>query len=560
MSKIPSINKNMSVAAKAPEAFYKIDKWSPEILMPPQDILCTSYTAVTKNSSTIRFVVRSSGPRALLKSSIVCEIPVNFVLRDLQAGGTGMNTTYGQVGAVEVAGYICGRWGGFERACSSIQLSLNNGVQISLRPDQFTRICEEWFYTEADDRSCVEGPRDEAPYGRKMGRGVTAHRDLPNAWQMARDKGTARRQEIALRSTRGGGTTGTFNHTFHFEVPIGPFLKYARTPEDCGARTKESWLPYISQFSLTLNMKPQGEAVCNMLQAQQGLAAGEVDGKTVANADGLAVSGILGAVARDRQVPGPHSTYSVGADCKVHCQWCSPGDDVVLGPSYSFPAPRFLQYQEEATISDDEKDQSTEFRFDAIKVEALPTFIVFDCGPKFSDDLVAGDFPRCKFNSCGYQDTLNPIAQSASRYDENGQALTATINERSSIMSSYSVYELYRMTKKNMQGRMKLDFEEWCLGDKQIVVLRPCDLLQVENVYAPQTVSFRIKYGKNRQHKGNPGVKANIQQCRMTFVYTDVITLAPGAASLSSFLVNKSQLKRSGMEQSESKLEDLRLE
>jgi hypothetical protein len=117
------------------------------------------------------------------------------------------------------------------------------------------------------------------------------------------------------------------------------------------------------------------------------------------------------------------------------------------------------------------------------------------------------------------------------------------------------------MTKKNMQGRLQLDFEEWCLGDKQIVVLRPCDLLQIENVYAPQTVSFQIKYAKNRRHKGDRGAIIDaLQVCRMTFVYTDVITVAPGAASLSSFLVNKSQLKRSGMEQSESKLEDLRLE
>ena len=71
----------MSVLAKHPEYYYEVDKWSPEILLPPQDVLNSSYSAVTKNSSTIRFVVRSSGPRALLRSSVIVEIPFQFILR-----------------------------------------------------------------------------------------------------------------------------------------------------------------------------------------------------------------------------------------------------------------------------------------------------------------------------------------------------------------------------------------------------------------------------------------------------------------------------------------------
>ena len=45
----------------------------------------------------------------------------------------------------------------------------------------------------------------------------------------------------------------------------------------------------------------------------------------------------------------------------------------------------------------------------------------------------------------------------------------------------------------------------------------------------------------------------------MSFYYLDFITLAPNAASLSSFLVNEAQLKKGGMEEDDAKLDDLAL-
>jgi hypothetical protein len=159
--------------------------------------------------------------------------------------------------------------------------------------------------------------------------------------------------------------------------------------------------------------------------------------------------------------------------------------------------------------------------------------------------------------------THNPLGETTKRgigvggsdFEPSQQALLVTINERSSILSSFSLYELYRLTKKNMQGRLQYSYDEWKRGDQQLCIVRPSDLLQLANVYKPQTVSFAVKYGLNEKHD-----EREVQECKMSFFYVDFLTLASGAASLSSFLVNESQLKRGGIEEDDQKLDDLALQ
>jgi len=281
------------------------------------------------------------------------------------------------------------------------------------------------------------------------------------------------------------------------------------------------------------------------------------------------------------------------------CRWVNPDSSVLLAPSYSFPVQRIVSYNEDCDLFNAIATQDNFVRkvtWSNIKIESTPQCWVISCRPRNGESrmragtidaglagsackrILDGGYgasaagvvgiaehsadtarryfrthPVSAFSSCCYQDTLNPLGAT----DDLTQAvITFQINERSNLMASFNLRDLYKITKKNMQGRLRFSYEEW-KRDCCFAVIKPEDVpCKPSNVYSSTTMTVTAQFKLNKKHNG-----AVMQTASLQFLYLDSLNLAPGASSLSSFLVNESQLggARQMSNDAESKLEDMAL-
>lgn len=553
----------MSVETRQPKQYYDIDKHSPTIDLSPNAMLTQSYQSTSKTSSTVRFRVNSAGPRSLLKSSILFRFPTTFSLKHAAHAQNIVDTRSSTASADRVVNSVAQRFMGLIKATSSIVLELNSGVSLAIRPEQFAHVLERWCCDEELDEELPGGPRDSAFDGERWGRvkGII-NVNASESWQSKMDEGYAARHRQFV-----GANQAAFTTVFETRLPLGVFTYFTRTPDKLGGRRADAYLPYINSFSVTWNFKPMREAIQSLLQCSP--LINHDDSAPVVGlgylADAEARGQIVGA--------NPADSYTFG-DCEVICNWVSPSPDIMLAPSYSFFVDRWLVYTEDVKFPAAGFAGMKEVVFRNIKMEANPLAFVLCCRPKVLiqngtfDDYNGGDAGQRAYkngpggirSSCAYQDTFSPLACDVGKErDPTSQILTLTINEKANLMSSYSLYDLYRITKTNMEGRLALTFDQWRRGDCQIVVLCPEDIPTTpSSVYNPQTFTLRVKYqlsSKLLEHA------EYVHQVELMMLYGDYLSVAPGSASLSSVLFNENQLRGgTQLSQDTSKLEDMKLE
>ena len=138
------------------------------------------------------------------------------------------------------------------------------------------------------------------------------------------------------------------------------------------------------------------------------------------------------------------------------------------------------------------------------------------------------------------------IAALTGRYrwtEYNGRIknFSVTVNEKISVLSDKSDFELYQMYRMYAPDS-KMSFTVW-REFRQLILLRS-DVLAVEkgqHVFNPTNITFNLEVGKALQHIG----KACVQEVRVNFFYfSDALTLSQQAAAVTSMLLSPSDVQQ----------------
>ncbi len=486
------------------------------------------------------------------------------------------------------------RFDSFWKGCSSVVLEINGSTSVSLRPDEVIDMTSMILIPpqERDPQSCTwpGGPPDAGCNGqhiarafRMAGLGANAHfeefgidKNFAARCNIFQDRQKVMTDANTIAANEPTVPTGYTQYTLVTRLlPLGP-LSYYRNGMGSNRR---GMIPYISSLNLLINMKPNPFMhmfQCSAVQGSRSAGGYTISGPTLkaeampaatARVDGVANDAAIplmaddaeslktqhwGAPAQDAdssrtQVPGfngtgdglvqAFSTVKFAEAPFLICRWVAPSAKYKFAPTYSFENTRYVVYTKR-----DKLEAAKEIRFDQIKAEALPKLWMICCRPvAYTPSHVPSyvSYRGGRFD-CSYAETYDCLEEVDEGY---GTSLQITCNERSGLMLSYTLRELYAILKK-LCPNYQFSYEEW-KTDKQLIVLSPAMVPTPakSSTYVPTTFSIKGRWQRSKRHAVNDGANGAVtkqeHEVRLVWVYSDSITISSSAASTQSFLVSE---------------------
>jgi len=490
------------------------------------------------------------------------------------------------------------RKNGIWKALTSMVLTINGSHSISMRPQESIHLWERFCSSNVDMYTDPEGGGvTRTKNGRRSNRVERGANLATNPQLFEIDEGCMRRRQFWKDNvTFPVGVVHTPRILYSTRIPLSIFTYCEDLPKVFGGRSLDSMLPYITSLDLSLNFEPTANAVRNMLECEHVQAS---DSALFALGEGR-----VHAANVPTSIAGwADSSFKFTSAPTLECRFINPGPSILLRPSYSFSVPRIVTYRQEHEFTGN--GTTKRVFFSNIKTETNPVMFIISSRPKQTGrnpkpgvnvgnveaawidltgdqhgnpGLIARGYnvaapgelyplaangvspardplgyvlrsvnPGGTRATCGYAGQLNPVAV---KNGDTADIMRITINEKSNIASSYTGFQLYKMTKDALEGRLKESYDDW--RRNAYVCLRPQDICgKGAGVYMPQTMSFDVAFDKSEEID-----PAYTQEMFLQLIYMDVVTIAPGSATSNAFLVNESSLGKSKMEQ-EKKIEDL---
>lgn len=487
---------------------------------------------------------------------------------------------------------FCERTSGFWKSVQSCVLEIN-GQSISARPEEYIHLLDELMLDEQEQRTWEQGPKDQGSDGRFVGRcKVQSQQVTTTATQVVQvsdpkfelDKGMARRTEIFAE--RYVPDARILSHTGKYvavvRIPFGGIFSYYR--KGLGS-SRKSFIPYCQNFSLLINFKPGSLQFANMFQISA--AAGRPNSNASAYRMGAvkaavgANPAIAGTEAQLNQIVSPSDskiTIDATAAPRLQVRWVNPAESVSLAPSYTLSLPKYVSYKRELTKAAMHSAAGAPCFWSSIRLETLPKVMLISCVPKeipgldktyFIDDPSAAAATDCPLfalgtmrGCCSYQDTFDCLPKSANDWDS--AQLKITINEKSSLCSTYSARTLYDLLLENFP-RYPHSYETW-RREKMIIALAPHQIpsLKMMGAYSPTSLTVDMRFKASVRH--NPPVDGSLlgvqsllstkftgltnkwktvpHVASLVMVYEDSLSLASNSAAVSSTLFSEAAMKR----------------
>ena len=470
------------------------------------------------------------------------------------------------------------RFSGFWRACSSVVLEINGSTSVQMRPDEILDLTDMLLIPDqerkAESCSWPSGPPDSLSGGQAVAKAF--HIDAIGSpgrkarfEEMEIDRGFAERCKIFQKRHGGADDAQTYTLVTRM-LPLGPFSYYRNGM----GSNRRGMIPYISSLNVLINLKPNPFMHMFQCSAVQGtnssggwtvkprnhcVEAAQTRNANVARMDALIAHQetevrypkmaypAFTAVSSRKQVPGHNGGLGVakvafdGSPFLI-CKWVAPSSKYQFAPTYTFENTRYVVYRKTSTLLNSAKTalQDTEIRFDQIKCEALPKMWILNCRPVAYTSATAPQYReyRAGHFDCSYAESFDRLVEVDEGY---GTSLQITCNERSGLMLSYTLRELYAITKR-LCPSYPFSYETW-RDDKQIIVLSPAMVPTPakSSVYTPTTFSIKGTWQRNPKHwvtAASPAVVNQQHEVRLVWVYNDSITLSSSSASSQAFLVS----------------------
>ena len=501
---------------------------------------------------------------------------------------------------------FCERTSGFWKSVQSCVLEIN-GQSISARPEEYIHLLDELMLDEQEQRSWPQGPKDEGSDGRFIGRCKTSqyNRGAQNTqtvsakdprWKL--DEKMNRRCQIFRDRyefdnvyTRPGGNALTAfpgvtgKYLAVARIPFGGIFSYFR--KGLGS-SRMSYIPYCQNFSLLINFKPGSLQFANMFQISAASGRPESGASSYRMGAAKVLANYANPNARGgkrqlNQVISPTlSKMTISSDDapRLQLRWVNPAESVSLAPSYTLSLPRFVTYKRELSKAAMFSDAGAPCFFSSIRLETLPKVMLLSCVPKevtSIDDTfytAAGGnvddddnplFALGTMRGClSYQDTFDCLPPAENDWDS--AQLKVTINERSSLCSTYSARTLYDLLLENFP-RYPHSYEVW-RREKMIIALAPHQIpsLKMMGAYSPTSLTIELRFKASVRH--NPPIEEIGGGLAMTLsgaldanakfmgvphvaslvcVYEDSLSLASNSAAVSATLFSETALKRAPM-------------
>ena len=498
----------------------------------------------TNTLQALNFRILSTSPGAMLNSKVVLVLPMfihHMSAHDMTAAAT--MSYYSQVGAADagehglckaqVASQYAPRRNGILKACRNISTTVNSTVSFSVNPSDGLDVMEQIFTQQGTSgQTGVYNEAEDAAWGNTDGRvgGVAA--DNVNATANARlgwgryrsifnpaesafngfqvNKGFInRRQDFrsgggALTDaglpgginvfTRGGvNNTSYCKYDYKTTLSVPPFKTFQK---DIYSRSP-TWIPYIDSCDVMLNFHDQ-DRVKSALLACSSIGEGE---------------GTQFVQSYD---------YGLYAQPYLEVEWCVP--PVQLRPSYTIPCWRNQHYSQQFPVADTKKPCT----FQGIRLDSMPSLI--------SVHVTDGDdFKRI---------TGSNAAWCARRYHWTEffgkiQDFSITINEKLSVLSDKSNYDLYKLYRMYAPDS-KMSYTVW-RELRQLVLIRS-DCLALEKgqgVFNPTNLTINSKIGKPIQWLG---AACDVEVHLNFWYFSDALTLSQQAAATTSMLLSPNEV------------------
>ena len=507
------------------------------------------------NLNQLSFRILSTSPGAMLNAKVVLTLPLIFhharnhdgtaLARLIRYETDDDTATTGLPGflSTRLAGQIAPRRNGILKACRSISTTINSTVSFTVRPDECVDVMEQIFtqpgvggrtgtYSQEESGSWgnTDGVCGSVPAGTGAALGDTRPglvrvRNIFNpadpltgavACATMVNKGYCERR-ADWRSGAGGGGFNSFAAN-GAGANVAPYCKYAyRTTllvppfktfnKDIYSRSA-TWIPYADSIDLSLNFKEAKYIKAALLQCAS-LGEGR-NTEMLQNYD-----------------------FAFYDQPSISVEWCVP--PVALRPSYTLPCWRQQHYSQRINFTAD--DVTKDVTFQGIRLDALPSLIT----------VHVTDGPALKVIDGGIGGSL-PWAQAAYHWTEFFAPVNRfqiTINEKISILSDKSNYDLYKLYRMYAPDS-KMSYTVW-RELRQLILIRS-DVLAVDkgqSVFNPTNITLNMNVGRAIQHS-NPGAQPVVEQeVRLNFWYfNDALTLSQQAAAVTSMLLSPSDVQQ----------------
>ena len=274
------------------------------------------------------------------------------------------------------------------------------------------------------------------------------------------------------------------------------------------------------------------------------------------------LSGALTAPHACSQIPNELSYIQIATKAPtLVARWVRPKSSHQLQSSYVLSSPRWITYKKQAKSTELAVQGGYTFRFSQIKLSSLPRLMIISCKPKeqvLVHPVVPSHF-RTRFSDTSYADTFDCLYASG---EDKSTALKITINEKASLVSTYTWRDLYNILLKAVPG-FRYSYETW-KREKQLIVLTadcfPSDM--PASVFHPSTISIEAPFELSTRHRawavansgvaytganGNPALPhlANdLSECSLSLFYEDSMALSSNAMAIQQFLVNASAVSQ----------------
>ena len=512
------------------------------------------------NLQQLNFRLLSTSPGAMLNAKVVLTLPLVFhhcrahtgaaLARLVRYETDDATANVGHPGfcAVALADQIAPRRNGILKACRSISTTINSTVSFTVRPDECVDVMEQMFtqpgvggrtgtYSQEEDGSWgnCDGLRGALPDGaggivaNSLG-GFDRVRNIfspaggaaGNAnHAMMVNKGFMERR-ADFRSGAGGGGMSTFDpdgggrgsyckYEYKTTLCIPPFKTFNK---DIYSRSA-TWIPYADSIDLMLNFKATDQIKAALLQCAS-LGEGR---NTVAVQD---------------------YDFAFYDQPSVSVEWCVP--PVALRPSYTLPCWRNQHYSQRITLGAD--DATKQITFQGIRLDALPSLISLHVtdGPTYKkmDGAIGGDlaWANRRYNWTEYFGAVSDFS--------------ITINEKISVLSDKSNYDLYKLYRMYAPDS-KMSYTVW-RELRQLILVRS-DVLAVDkgqSVFNPTNLTLNCRVGRPIQFRRSQreiiaqgARRVWDAEVRLNFWYfNDALTLSQQAAAVTSMLLSPSDVQQ----------------
>jgi len=500
-----------------------------------------------------------------------------------------------------------------------------NGTSISHDTDSFIHLTDCFLMTEEDERQGLQ-PMDSGSAGNFLGRAYTfdparvadagtaaslvsadsAQRMPIRFPQHEADVGMAKRVayfkkhalhsndatdvvadgrwDAALHDAHGTepAASGPYKYVLVGKIPLAPFTRY----QNGMASRRRSMVPYITSLSLQLNFKPNPTRFFTILQSTAVQSNASTCRGTLHPVQEAEVAGVIGGFTLANaltQIPDRTSTITIADDTpRLTVRWVNPKQSHQIAPSYVMSCPRWVTYKKQtASVNLQPHLGGYMFRWNQLKLSSLPQMMIISCRPRCENiaDHVDYEAFRTAYCDTSYADTFDCMPDSG----ESAVALRVSINEKSSLVSTYTTRDLFNILLKAIPG-YRYSYETW-LREKQLIVLTP-DCFPSDKpagVFWPVTVSIEcpfvlsVRHLKLRRQLAVSALLAAGQsnalpaqpydapiahlksEASLSLFYEDSLALSSNAAAVQQFMVNESVLSQKPVSQTAPAMDGLQM-